>query len=109
MSAKYTADTGSADRPPHVTGEEYDSVVPYCVVYCNGSGNVNITAPANSAGILKNFWYKDSEGELVRMVGVNGNCYGTPVLAFRALNPANATESALIEKVKNQTLAQIDE
>ena len=109
IAAKYTANTCSAALTPNVTEEEYNSVVPYFFFYCNGSGNVNITAPANSAGILKNFWYKDSEGELVRMVGVNGNCYGTPVLAFRALNPANATESALIEKVKNQTLEQIDE
>lgn len=109
IAAKYTANTCSAALTPNVTEEEYNSVVPYFFFYCNGDGNVNITAPANSSGILKNFWYKDSEGELVRMVGVNGNCYGTPVLAFRALNAANATESALIEKVKNQTLEQIDE
>lgn len=109
IAAKYTANTCSAALTPNVTEEEYNSVVPYFFFYCNGSGNVNITAPSNSAGILKNFWYKDSSDKLVRMTGVEGNCYGTPVLAFRALNAANATESALIEKVKSQTLEQIDE
>lgn len=109
IAAKYTANTCSAALTPNVTEEEYNSVAPYFFFYCNGSGNVNITAPSNSDGILKNFWYKDSSGKLVRMAGVDGDCYGTPVLAFRALNAADDTESALIEKVKNQKLVQIDE
>ena len=91
---------------PNVTEEEYNSVVPYFFFYCNGSGNVNITAPANSAGILKNFCTRIrranwSDGWSQRQLLRN------PRACIPRPESSNATESALIEKVKNQTLEQI--
>ena len=38
------------------------------------------------------------------MPGINGNCYGTPVLTFLYLDPTKSGYKALVDEVKNGTL-----
>ena len=58
---------------------------------------------------MKNFYFQNNSANDYRCPGVNGNVYGTPVLRFRYLNPANAAEKALIDKVVNKQIEVINE
>ncbi len=104
---------GSANtpKPGVVSDSDYDSVVPY-FFFSAVSGNVlQINSPANSNSQLKNF-YIDATGTPsndYRVPGSNNNIPGTPILAFRPLNSSNATENALIQKVLNDEIDNINE
>lgn len=92
-----------------VTEEMYNSVKPYFFFSAVSAGNIQLNGPANSNGQIKNFFFDPSGGDANRCLGANVNAYGTPVMAYRYLNPANADEKVLIDMVKNQTLEHIDE
>lgn len=112
ISYKYLANTCSAANTPNkevVSEEEYDSVNPYFFFSGVTAGQLQVNSPANSTGQLKNFYMINNSADENRVTGTNGNVYGTPVLTFRYLSPANAAEKALIDAVKNQTLEHIDE
>ena len=109
ISYKYLANTCSAANAPKVTEEEYYSVNPYFFFSGVSAGHLQINGPANSTGQLKNFYFQNNSANDYRCPGVNGNVYGTPVLRFRYLNPANAAEKALIDKVVNKQIEVINE
>lgn len=112
ISYQYQASTCSASNTPNkavITEEQYNSVNPYFFFSGVSAGQLQVNSPANSTGQLKNFYFENNSADAYRVTGVNGNCYGTPVLTFRYLDPSNATEKALIDQVKNQTLEKIDE
>ena len=112
ISYQYQASTCSAANTPNkavITEEQYNSVNPYFFFSGVSAGQLQVNSPANSTGQLKNFYFENNSADAYRVTGVNGNCYGTPVLTFRYLDPSNATEKALIDQVKNQTLEKIDE
>ncbi len=109
IAYKYTANTCSAAQTPAVTEEEYNSVPPYFYFYCNNSCVVSVNSPASSAGLLKNFWIANTSGDENRLPGFSGNCWGTPVLGFRALKESDPDEKALIEKVRSGKVEHIDE
>lgn len=92
-----------------VSEEEYNGVKPYFFFYINNSNAISINSPANSAGLLKNFWIGNLSGDANRLPGINGNCWGTAVMGYRYLSEANETEKAIIDAVRNQTLEKIDE
>lgn len=117
ISFQYQASTCSAANVPNkavITEEQYYSVNPYFFFSGVNAGQLQINSPANSTGQLKNFYINASNPEGTdthsnRLPGGNNNCYGTPVLTFRYLDPSNVAEKALIDQVKNQTLEKIDE
>ncbi|MBR4851615.1 MAG: IPT/TIG domain-containing protein [Tidjanibacter sp.] len=109
ISYKYLANTCSAANVPAVTEEEYNSVNPYFFFSGVSAGHLQLNGPANSTGQLKNFYFQNNSANDYRCPGVNGNVYGTPVLRYRYLNPANATEKALIDKVVNKQIDVINE
>lgn len=112
ISYKYLANTCSAANTPNkavVSEEEYDSVNPYFFFSGVSAGQLQVNSPANSTGQLKNFFMINNSADENRVIGVNANAYGTPVLTFRYLIPGVAAEKALIDAVKNQTLEHIDE
>ncbi len=112
ISYQYQASTCSASNTPNkavITEEQYNSVNPYFFFSGVSAGQLQVNSPANSTGQLKNFYFENNSADAYRVTGVNGNCYGTPVLTFRYLDSSNATEKALIDQVKNQTLEKIDE
>lgn len=92
-----------------VSEEEYNGVKPYFFFYINNSNVISINSPANSNGLLKNFWIGNLSGDANRLPGINGNCWGTAVMGYRYLSEANETEKAIIDAVRNQTLEKIDE
>lgn len=100
----------SAAQTPKVSEAEYNSVVPYFFFSGANAGTLAINSPANSASQLRNFYtQKPYSGNDNRLTGASIDCFGTPVLRFRYLNPGNAAELAVIEKVKNLTIERIDE
>lgn len=112
VSYKNQANTCSGKNTPNksvVSEEEYDSVKPYFFFSGVSGGQLQLNSPANSDGQLKNFFMINNSAAENRIIGVDGKAYGTPVLTFRMLEAANATEKALIDAVKNQTLEYIDE
>lgn len=94
---------------PAVSEEEYNSVLPYFYFYCNNSCVLSVNSPASSKGLLKNFWIANASGNENRLPGQNGDCWGTAVMGFRALNASNALEKELIDKVRNGRIENIDE
>ena len=92
-----------------ISAEDYYSVAPYFFFSGVSAGNLQLNGPANSNGQIKNFFKSATSGDANRCLEQNVNAYGTPVLAYRYLSPANADENKLIEMVKNQTLENIDE
>lgn len=112
VSYKYLANTCSGPNTPNksvVSEEEYDSVNPYFFFSGVNAGQLQVNSPANSPGQLKNFYMINNKADEYRVTGSSGNAYGTPVLTFRMLEPANPAQKALIDAVKNQTLEYIDE
>lgn len=112
ISYKYLKNTCSDKNTPNksfVSEEEYDSVNPYFFFSGISGGQLQVNSPANSTGQLKNFYMINNSANENRVIGINGDAYGTPVLTFRVLNADNAAEKALIDAVKNQTLEHIDE
>lgn len=112
ISYKYLSTTCSAGNTPNkgvVSEEEYLSVNPYFFFSGVNAGQLQINSPANSTGQLKNFFIVNNSADANRVTGVNGNCYGTPVLTFRYLDPSNDAERAIIDLVKTQKLEKIDE
>lgn len=112
ISYKYLSTTCSAGNTPNkgvVSEEEYLSVNPYFFFSGVNAGQLQVNSPANSTGQLKNFFIVNNSADANRVTGVNGNCYGTPVLTFRYLDPSNDAERAIIDLVKSQKLEKIDE
>ena len=103
--------SGNLPKPDVVSDEDYNSVLPY-FFFSADSGNVlQINGPANSNGQLKNFFVDatSTPSNDFRVPGGNTNLPGTPIIAFRYLNPGNATENEIIEKVLNDQIEKIDE
>jgi len=96
---------GSANvpKPGVVSDEEYNSVVPYFFISAVSGNVLQVNSPANSNGQLKNFFVDatSTPSNDFRVPGGNISLPGTPILAFRYLNPAstNEAETALIAKV----------
>lgn len=112
ISYQYMATTCSAANTPNkavITEEQYNSVNPYFFFSGVTAGYLQINSPANSSGQLKNFFTENNSSNEYRVTGASVDCYGTPVLTFRYLDPSNVDEKALIDLVKNQTLTRIDE
>lgn len=103
--------SGNLPKPGVVSDEDYNSVVPY-FFFSSVSGNVlQLNSPANSNSQLKNF-YIDATGTPsndYRVPGGNNSLPGTPILTFRYLDPANATENALRERVIKGEIENINE
>ncbi|MBO7603333.1 MAG: IPT/TIG domain-containing protein [Bacteroidales bacterium] len=100
-------------KPGVVTDEEYYSVLPY-FFFSAVSGNVlQINSPANSNSQLKNFYisFAGTPANDYRVPGSNNNLPGTPILAFRYLNPSSSVEAetALVQKVLSGKLDNINE
>lgn len=100
-------------KPGVVTDADYDSVVPY-FFFSAVSGNVlQINSPANSNSQLKNFYisFSGTPANDYRVPGSNNNLPGTPIIAFRYLNPASTVEAeaALVDKVLKGQLDNINE
>jgi len=100
-------------KPGVVSDEEYNSVLPY-FFFSAVSGNVlQINSPANSNSQLKNFYisFTGTPANDYRVPGGNNSIPGTPILAFRYLNPAStvAAETALIDKVLKGQIDNINE
>jgi len=117
ISFRYQAATCSAANTPNksaITEEQYNSVNPYFFFSGLNAGQLQINSPANSNSQLRNFFINatnpsGTKTDENRLPGAKVDCYGTPVLTFRYLDPSNGTEQALIEQVRNQTLEKIDE
>lgn len=109
ISYKYLAATCSANNKPAVSESEYNSVNPYFFFSGVNAGTLQINSPAGSNGQLKNFYMINNSADANRVPGVNGNCYGTPVLTFLYLDPSKSDYKTLIDEVKNGTLDNIDE
>ena len=92
-----------------VSEADYYSVNPYFFFSGVSAGNIQLNGPANSNGQIKNFFKSATSGDANRILEQNVSAYGTPVMAYRYLSPANAEENKIIEMVKNQTLEHIDE
>lgn len=103
------ANTCSAANVPAVSEADYNSVNPYFFFSGVSAGHLQINGPANSTGQLKNFYFENNSANDYRCPGVNGNVYGTPVLRFRYLNPANPDEKAIIDKVVGKKIEVINE
>lgn len=109
ISYQYQASTCSAAQKPAVTEAEYNAVNPYFFFSGVNAGNLQINSPAGSTGQLKNFYYFNNSANDYRVTGANSNCYGTPVLTFLWLDPANAAHKQLIDEEKAGQLTKIDE
>lgn len=103
------ANTCSAANVPAVSEADYNSVNPYFFFSGVSAGHLQINGPANSTGQLKNFYFENNSANDYRCPGVNGNVYGTPVLRYRYLNPANPDEKAIIDKVVGKKIEVINE
>ena len=109
ISYQYKATTCSANNKPAVSESEYNSVNPYFFFSGVNAGTLQINSPAGSNGQLKNFYMINNSADENRVPGINGNCYGTPVLTFLYLDPTKSGYKALVDEVKNGTLDNIDE
>ncbi len=93
-----------------ITEEQYLSVNPYFFISGTSNGDLQINGPANSDSQLRNFYMTPSGGgDAARVTGAAGSWYGTPVLRFIYLDPANPAHQALADKVRNQELEKITE
>lgn len=108
VSYKYQDRTCSAAQIPAVSVDEYESVVPYFFFTGVSAGNLQINSPAGSASMLKNIFTMNNSANDYRVTGNNGNCYGTPVLSFLALDESNSAHAELINKVRTGTLERFD-
>lgn len=109
ISFQYQEGTCSAVQIPAVSRDEYDSVVPYFFFTGVSAGHLQINSPAGSASMLKNIFTENNSSNDYRVTGNNGNCYGTPVLSFLALDESNSAHAELINKVRTGTLTRLDE
>lgn len=112
VSFKYTTavcTSANVTNKSAVSEEEYNSVKPYFFFSGVSAGNVQLNGPANSNGQLKNFFKSATSSNANRILEQNVNAYGTPVMAFRYLSPANPDELKIIEQVRGGTLEHIDE
>lgn len=109
ISFQYQENTCSAAQIPAVSAQEYNSVVPYFFFTGVSAGNLQINSPAGSASMLKNIFWQNNSSNESRVTGNNGNCYGTPVLGFIALDESNSAHAELINKVRTGTLDRLDE
>lgn len=101
--------TCSAAQVPAVSADDYNAVPPYFFFTGVNAGNLQINSPAGSASMLKNIFTENNSANDYRVTGANGNCYGTPVLTFLALDENTAAHAALIDKVRTNTLERLDE
>ena len=107
-------DKANQPKEGMISDEEYDSVLPY-FFFSSVSGNVlQINGPANTNGQLKNFYINSTNppgtnSAQNRVPGADEKIPGTPIICFRYLNPGNATENELIQKVLNDEIEKIDE
>lgn len=108
IAYQYQAATCSAVQQSAVSAEEYNSVNPYFYFYCNNDCDLSVNSPASSKSLFKNFWIGNVSGNENRLPGGQTDCYGTPVLAFRALSDANPAEKELADKVRNCQLVDIN-
>lgn len=93
-----------------VAADKYLATPPYFFFSGANAGTLSINSPANSYSQLRNFFVSTSfSGAANRLPGGDFDCIGTPVLRFRYLDPKNATEAAMADKVRNMTLTHIDE
>lgn len=109
ISFRYQEGTCSAVQVPAVSQSEYDSVLPYFFFTGVSAGHLQINSPAGSASMLKNIFTENNSSNDFRVTGNNGNCYGTPVLSFLALDESNAAHADLINKIRTGTLTRLDE
>lgn len=108
IAYQYQASTCSVAQVSNVSADEYNSVVPYFYFYCNNSCDLSVNSPASSNSLFKNFWIGNLSGNENRLPGANSSCFGTPVLAFRALKDSNPTEKELADKVRRCELEDIN-
>lgn len=109
ISYQYKATTCSENNKPAVSESEYNSIKPYFFFSGMNAGTLQINSPAGSNGQLKNFYIINNSATENRVPGINGSCYGTPVLTFLYLDPTKSSHKELIDEVKNGTLTHIDE
>lgn len=97
-------------QEPAVSEADYNSVAPYFFFSADNAGPLAINSPAGSLSQLRNHFINETySGNANRLTGAAIDCSGTPVLRFRYLDPKNATEAAMADKVRNMTLTRIDE
>ncbi|MBQ9311163.1 MAG: IPT/TIG domain-containing protein [Bacteroidales bacterium] len=106
-------DAANTPKAGVVSDEEYDSVVPYFFISAVSGNVLQVNSPANSNSQLKNF-YTAATGTPAndyRVPGSNNNMPGTPILAFRYLNPdaSSDAEKALAAKVVAGSIDNINE
>lgn len=95
---------------PAVSEADYNSVAPYFFFSADNAGPLAVNSPAGSLSQLRNHFINETySGNANRLTGASIDCSGTPVLRFRYLDPKNATEAAMADKVRNMTLTRIDE
>ena len=116
VAIKYSnSQWGSANvpKPGVVTDEDYDSVLPYFFISAVSGNVLQVNSPANSNSQLKNFYisFTGTPADNYRVPGSGNNMPGTPILAFRYLNPSstNAAEAALAARVLEGGIDNIDE
>lgn len=109
VSYKYQEGTCSAAQIPAVSADEYNSVVPYFFFTGVSAGNLQLNSPAGSASMLKNIFTQNNSANDYRVTGANANCYGTPVLAFLALDETKAGHGDLIQKVRSGNMDDFNE
>ncbi len=100
-------------KPGVVSDEEYDSVLPYFFISAVSGNVLQLNSPANSNSQLKNFFisFSGTPANDYRVPGGNTTLPGTPILAFRYLNPeaSSAAERDLVAKVKAGEIENINE
>lgn len=105
--------TGNTPTPGVVTDEDYYSVVPYFFISAVSGNVLQINSPANSNSQLKNFFISatGTPANDYRVPGSNNNMPGTPILAFRYLNPSSGSEAetGLYNKVIAGEIENINE
>ncbi len=101
--------SGNMPKPKVVSDDDYYSVKPYFFISAVSGNVLQLNSPANSNSQLKNFFKSSASGDDNRITGANSNCPGTPILSFRVLDAANATEKALIDKVLADDIEIINE
>ncbi len=103
------AKTCSANQTPAVSQSDYDSVNPYFFFSGTSAGALQVNSPAGSASQLKNFYFYNNSSNDYRVTNANANCYGTPVLTYLYLDPANQSHKQLIDEEKRGLIERIDE
>lgn len=116
IAMKYQGAQWNAANTPKegvVSDEEYNSVLPYFFISAVSGNVLQLNSPANSNSQLKNFYIAatGTPANDYRVPGSNNNMPGTPILAFRYLNPdaSSEAESALAAKVIAGKIDNINE